>query len=313
MTVTQFEAALIYDQHYHNSSDFSVPVLVIDVDELEAGICRYENGTLTLAACTDKAKDVEKLRKNAFGLSKYELMPVWKSRMPEINACLEKYYRSAEVINAVAVCVPEKNLELTCSDLKNMFADTRKRLETVFQKTSELLKNSRIDEDHMRILLIGQFAEYVLFQYAAKEYFSFDPFMEDTRFSPYTIAIPSEILIAQAGEIVETQTMVDHDLELLYWKQGSGGRMEKKSLVLLKRNQPLRELEKAQYTDPVYVSAEEALTFVKDGAEKTLGLPYTIPEGSGDLVEVTVVMSESGICIRLRRTDMPSHIYDIDL
>ena len=41
MTVTQFEAALIYDQHYHNSSDFSVPVLVIDVDELEAGICRY--------------------------------------------------------------------------------------------------------------------------------------------------------------------------------------------------------------------------------------------------------------------------------
>ena len=130
-----------------------------------------ENGTLTLAACTDKAKEVEKLRENAFGLSKYELMPVWKSRMPEINACLEKYYRSAEVINAVAVCVPEKNLELTCSDLKNMFADTRKRLETVFQKTSELLKNSRIDEDHMRILLIGQFAEYVLFQYAAKEYF----------------------------------------------------------------------------------------------------------------------------------------------
>ena len=77
--------------------------------------------------------------------------------------------------------------------------------------------------------------------------------------------------------------------------------MEKKSLVLLKRNQPLRELEKAQYTDPVYVSAEEALTFVKDGAEKTVRLP------------VTVVMSESGICIRLRRTDMPSHIYDIDL
>ena len=32
----------------------------------KAGICRYENGTLTLAACTDKAKDVEKLRGKRF-------------------------------------------------------------------------------------------------------------------------------------------------------------------------------------------------------------------------------------------------------
>ena len=224
--MTQFEAAVCIKLQENAEIAGTKHILVLDVDSMQAGMCEMNEETPLLIFNTERIPEGRELIRHALGDDRYPVEKIWKEQLSEINVKMERYYRSNQVMNDRAVYFPEQQKELSCAELKELFLPVKQQLEPVLGRVSEMLEQKNIDESNIKILLIGKYAGYVLFLYTVKEYFSFDPFMEDTRFSPGILSmdeaeLKDRVKPEQAERERKKETTVNtvsgHEVSILFY------------------------------------------------------------------------------------------------
>lgn len=306
--MTQFEAAMRVEAQMHPDEIGTSPVLIIDVDLLEAGVYKMENGNPVLICKTEAVPEWEELKEKAFGVKQYGLEKIWKGQIELVNAKLERYYRSNQLMDCTVISRPELQREFSCSDLVEMFSKVKQRLEVTFEKLSTEMETQKIEENDIKILLIGEYAKYVLFLYAAKEYFSFDAFMADSRFLSSVLPMTKEQLEEQMEKMSESEVF-GHDVAILLWVYNEASeQVEEKEILLAKKEQ-----KKEEKTEVVYIGLNEVLTILYDGEERKVALPHSALDGFGDLIEVKVAEKEKKMKLQMKWIQEPAKTYEVEL
>lgn len=306
--MTQFEAAMRVEAQMHPDEIGTSPVLIIDVDLLEAGVYKMENGNPVLICKTEAVPEWEELKEQAFGIKRYGLEKIWKEQIEQVNAKLERYYRSNQLMDCTVISHPELQREFSCSDLVEMFSKVKQRLEVTFEKLSTEMETQKIEENDIKILLIGEYAKYVLFLYTAKGYFSFDAFMTDSRFLSNVLPMTKEQLEEQMEKMSESEVF-GHDVAILLWVYNEASeQVEEKEILLAKKEQ-----KKEEKTEVVYIGLNEVLTILYDGEERKVALPHSALDGFGDLIEVKVAEKEKKMKLQMKWIQEPAKTYEVEL
>lgn len=324
--MTQFEAAVCIKLQENAEIAGAKHILVLDVDSMQAGMCEMNEETPLLIFNTERIPEGRELIRHALGSDRYPVEKIWKEQLSEINVKMERYYRSNQVMNDRAVYFPEQQKELSCAELKELFLPVKQQLEPVLGRVSEMLEQKNIDESNIKILLIGKYAGYVLFLYTVKEYFSFDPFMEDTRFSPGILAMdeaelknrvkPEQAERERKKETTETtvNTVSGHEVSILFYHYNEESKqIEAKEVPLMKRKTGQETENFDPQSEFVYLSLGEKLTVFCDGIEKIVEIPCDITNGFGEMIEVRADADSMGVKLQIKPTHMPEKYYEIKL
>ncbi len=324
--MTQFEAAVCIKLQENAEIAGAKHILVLDVDSMQAGMCEMNEETPLLIFNTERIPEGRELIRHALGSDRYPVEKIWKEQLSEINVKMERYYRSNQVMNDRAVYFPEQQKELSCAELKELFLPVKQQLEPVLERVSEMLEQKNIDESNIKILLIGKYAGYVLFLYTVKEYFSFDPFMEDTRFSPGILAMdeaelknrvkPEQAERERKKETTETtvNTVSGHEVSILFYHYNEESKqIEAKEVPLMKRKTGQETENFDPQSEFVYLSLGEKLTVFCDGIEKIVEIPCDITNGFGEMIEVRADADSMGVKLQIKPTHMPEKYYEIKL
>lgn len=324
--MTQFEAAVCIKLQENAEIAGTKHIVVLDVDSMQAGMCEMNEETPRLIFNTERIPEGRELIRHALGSDRYPVEKIWKEQLSEINVKMERYYRSNQVMNDRAVYLPEQQKELSCAELKELFLPVKQQLEPVLGRVSEMLEQKNIDESNIKILLIGKYAGYVLFLYTVKEYFSFDPFMEDTRFSPGILAMdeaelknrvkPEQAERERKKETTETtvNTVSGHEVSILFYHYNEESKqIEAEEVPLMKRKTGQETEDFGLQPEFVYLSLGEKLTVFCDGIEKKVEIPCDITNGFGEMIEVRADADSMGVKLQIKPMHMPEKYYEIKL
>ena len=315
MSMTQFEAAARLDyEKYSKSND--VTEVVLDTDTLEVGICTFDSqGKVTLIGKTKSAADVSELQTQMLGgqSSTGIFRAEWEKELQTINGQLEKFYRSSEQMDSLAVNIPALGIEWKCSKLHKQFSGIKRILTEAFEEADEILSKNNIDEDRIRIILIGEWANYYMFLYTVKEYFTFDPFMEDNRFAKETICRKGTNLVAEIEKKDAEAETIGYDIGLKFFELLDNEDLEEKIEWFSKKTQPVNHFKQVHYSTPFYVNDVGSLEIQINGKTKLYAIPFKKRSGNAGVAEAGLIVENQKIKLRVRRIIEPEKVYDINL
>lgn len=318
MDISSFESAALYDYGRVGESSgllFPLHSVVYDLDHYAAALCACsEAGKVYLLDSCETGEGhtypedlLTGLHKSLPGVPEGELRQIAESWPEELERKMQCFLRSEGQLDEAALEL--SGTTLSCSGLKNALGAAEARVKALLAASLELLEKNKVDEDAVRVILVGQGGENCLLTHLVRAEWSFDPFLPDPRFVNETYPDPPSRIIAAEETIRKQQAAFGRDIALrLLDREG------RPSLApLATRETPASTLDTPHYLGPIFVAVGEPLQLEWDGKLWEAALPYSISPMDSDLIEAAVVLKGGEAVLRIRRYIDPARVYDLPM
>lgn len=178
---TAFECAAAYmlcREREQNGQRFSGWLLVLDMDAYTAGLCSCD-AVGSIALMGDARVDAPSPDSFLEGLERLAGAAARAGFAGQERRTRRVYYN---------YLVGERESDLpvydgvTCSQLEQAFAPAADAFRQLFPLAEDLLRQKKVAEDDLRILLVGNMARNYLAEHLARQHFSMDPLLPDPLF-----------------------------------------------------------------------------------------------------------------------------------
>lgn len=318
MDISSFEAVAMYDYGtVRESSELSFPLhsVVYDLDHYAAGLCTCsEAGEVHLLGSCETGEGhtylddfLTGLRKSLPGILEGEFQQIVESWPEEMERKLRRFLRSEGQLDEMALKLG--GTALSCSELKSALGAAEERVKTLLTASLELLEKNEVDEDAVRVILVGRGGENCLLTHLIRAEWSFDPFLSDPRFVNETYPDSPSRIAAAEESIRKQRAAFGQEITLhLFDREG-----EQSLVPLATRETPAAALDAAHYLGPIFVAEGEPLRLETDGKIWEAVLPYSISPLDSDLIEAAVVRKGGETVLRIRRCIDPARVYDLPM
>ncbi len=318
MDISVFEAVAAYDMSKVNSSDIEFPVrsLIIDIDSYSAGLCSCGNNgkfqitdTVSLGENESFERDFASCLAEILNeFDRYRTREYWTEHKKEINASAEIFFRSGGQIDNIIL--KETDYNITASQFEKSFSPIKEKIIRLTELFFKMFTKNSVDEDSLRIIIAGDYSDCLFADYYIKSEMMFDPFFADERFvnSSYTDN-PTEI-IKIGKQKLRSKSVFGYDISFRYYNATNDQCTEK---ILSEKEQDKKLFENPDYSEPVFISADDSLKIEINSTVKEFKLPYNISAPNFDVIQLALGIFNDKPVLLLRRICSPENIYSIPI
>lgn len=317
MDISAFEAATVYDHRtLKTASDVSYPIrsVVYNLDNYSVGLCTCsKEGAVSLldnfavdggrhSFAMDLSDGLSRAAPGIAGVNR-----IMGAKLNGLNQKMQGFLQSERQLNETAVSL--SGADLSCSAFEYALRTAKERVESLLSASFPLLEKNGFDEDSVRVILVGEGAEYYLLEFVIRAEWSFDPFLADERFVNGTYPDSPSQIIPAGIELYLEKTSIGTDISIRVL--GRDGEVELKQLAT--RQTPASNFDMPNYLGPIFVSVHDSLELEVNTVWRKLTLPYSIRPMDSDLIEAAVLRKDAGPILRIRRCSDPTRIYDVPI
>lgn len=313
---SDFEAVAAYDLKNHFADGGKAGyVFIIDTDTCGVGICRcLENGE---AALIDQFYPVNTMSVSGSwseglkdkGLNSSEIEDVFSSGV--LEAPMWGYYTRGKSDDS-SILSSAKGGEITYGTLDDAFSTASRALLEVTERGIGVLEHNNIDEEALRILIVGRLSSSAAVGMTVRGCFTFDPILSlysDTRFADTSSWPSRDRMIEEGIAIIEMQDTAKEDIILRMI--GTSG--YKEDNYLARKGQKIPAREDAVFSAPIFVTRSDCLHIYTPAGETAKSLPDGVVHGNTGLIEICCVMSGNIPVLLIRDAADSKRIYEIAL
>lgn len=322
MSITMYEAIALYDYEQNKQvvGDGTVTSFIIHMDMGQIGVCSCSDAGVKLLGQTQQQAEtslyedfVGRLALMLKEADSAEAKAQWETQIEGMNPLVKRYLRSGKMMDGEAFKSYTGTAVLKVSELDSQFEGIVSKWNRVLEEGSRLLAELKISQEDIRILPVGELAKSYYAEYVVKSYFCATPFLPDPRFVDSIQKEDITRLIQSGEEIHRSRSVVGHEIVLMYWDSGQDGNGAERTHILASAKQAMKELEQVAYWKGLLVEKEEGITLRVDGKPLKIELPYMLAADAVDKVDIALKAVERQLLLSIRRTEMPSKLYDIPL
>lgn len=312
MNISKYEAAALY--HYANQKSTSQKsYLVIDLDDCSYGFCYCsENYKTRLCsswtsihvsiwdACVNAIK---KLVEKSYP---YDVKTEIEAQFITANSAWKNYYFSDKAVNSEVFAFSDTMI--TCEELEHSFHFVKEKVKELGTRIKKQVSEEELLETN--ILILGKAQELYSVMYYIREQLSFDPLLPDERFRNSELQDSYADIVSLGKNLLKEMKTLKHSYSLL------GFNMEKGALETLysvQKGQPDVDIEKLQFSAPLFVCPGDKLTIQSDDTDLEIKIPYSLTPLDSDLVEVAIGLQDNVDTLFIRRCRFPTQIYNVKL
>lgn len=306
---TAFECAAAYvvcREREQSGQGFSGWLLVLDMDAYTAGLCACEaTGSIALMGdvhVDDRPPDsfLGELERLA-GADARAHFTGQERRVKRVYRNYLKGERETDLTVYDGV---------TCSQLEQAFTHNEAAFRQFFLLAEDMLRQKKVDEGDLHILLVGNMARNYLAEYLARRYFSIDPLLPDPLFwTPDEDDDPALFAqkgweLYQAGKVQESGPIGHHVVLTLF-----DGKSSRISIDLARPEQNRAEFGAPAYSLPFLYCCGEPICLEVDGARQEITVPQSFfpAEIAAGMLCAAVVLREGDLCLSVCGADDPRH------
>lgn len=307
---TAFEYAAAYAlcrERERKGEGLSGWLLVLDLDRFEAGLCACE-----AAGFIDLKGDVRvdgsppgSFLRELERLAGAEARARFAEQEKQVKKIYKKYLLGGKETDR------EVYGGVTCSLLEQAFSQTAAALRRLLPAAEDLYRQKKVEESHLRILMIGDMARNYLAEYLVRKQFSRDPFGDDPIYwtPPDEKEDPALFVrvgreLYEAGKVRESRPVGCRVVLTLLDREGGRAAVE-----LARPEQSLAELEPPSYSPPFLCCSEEPISLEVDGARREIPIPKALFQDREEaaMLRAAVVLRGGDLCLGLCGADDPKN------
>ncbi len=314
MAITPFEAASFYE--YNRSKDradvsFPMHFVVFYVDEYSVGFCTCtEDGQIETISSKEKfygnsgcMENINEAFCRKTGGSNGICDCMGAEGITSFNKTMKRYYASGKDKNQNHSLKALLGIDLDCAGCEDIFRNALDRL-AEWISLLDAWWPSQFDKSQSKFVIVGKAALFYPIEHCIRECLGSDPSLPDKRFAVSHSDRSDKIVSVGESEYAGKQ-QIDRMISICLMSVDRRGE-EKKPI-------PLKHEESMTYWGPIFIAADEQLTFEINSQKHFEDISAFLKPSDSEVVEVGAYRKDDGCFIRIRKCSQPMQTYDIPI